>query len=43
MCVSRAKQLGMSEDFIREIFTAVHRESVRQQVEIMGNNSPATL
>ena len=28
------KELGMSEDFMRQVFTAVHEESVRQQLEI---------
>jgi hypothetical protein len=31
---ARAEFMGLSRDFIHEIFSAVHEESVRQQLEI---------
>ncbi|MFT4070568.1 MAG: bifunctional 3-deoxy-7-phosphoheptulonate synthase/chorismate mutase type II [Dysgonamonadaceae bacterium] len=34
--VSQAQAMGMSMDFGREIFEAVHEESVRQQIEILN-------
>lgn len=39
-CLSQARQLEMSEDFIQEVMKAIHRESVRQQIEILNNISP---
>ena len=35
-CMAQAEQLGMSESFIKEIITAIHRESVRQQIDILN-------
>ena len=29
---------GMSSDFVRNIYEAIHEESVRQQVEVMNKN-----
>ena len=34
--MAQAEQLGMSELFIKEIITAIHRESVRQQIDILN-------
>lgn len=39
-CLSQAEELGMSEDFIQEVMKAIHRESVRQQINILNNVSP---
>ena len=38
------EKMGMSPDFIRNVFTAVHEESVRQQVKIHNesNENPET-
>jgi chorismate mutase len=33
--IGQASQLGMSEDFMKTIFVAIHEESVRHQMEIM--------
>ena len=35
---SKAKDLGLSEEFIREIFSYIHSESLKSQTEIMDNN-----
>lgn len=34
----KAKDLGLSEEFIREIFSYIHSESLKSQTEIMDNN-----
>jgi chorismate mutase len=34
--IAQASQLGLNPDFIKMIFVAIHEESVRQQIEIMG-------
>ncbi len=33
-----AEQMGMSGDFMAAVLTAIHEESVRQQLEILNNN-----
>jgi chorismate mutase len=33
--ISQAKQMDMSEDFMKTLFVAIHEESVRQQMEVM--------
>ncbi len=33
-----AEQMGMSGDFMATVLTAIHEESVRQQLEILNNN-----
>ncbi|MBP5687472.1 MAG: bifunctional 3-deoxy-7-phosphoheptulonate synthase/chorismate mutase type II [Muribaculaceae bacterium] len=40
--LSQAKQLGLSAEFIKSIMSAIHQESVRQQIEILNNNSDNT-
>ncbi len=35
--ISQASKLDMSEDFIKKIMSAVHEESVRQQIHILNN------
>ena len=35
-CVGQADKLGLSADFIKAVMSAVHQESVRQQIEIMN-------
>lgn len=37
--VKNGEELGMSEDFIRQILAAIHEESVRQQLEIVNGKS----
>jgi len=37
-CIRQAEQLGMSQEFIKSIMTAVHRESVRQQIDILNSH-----
>ena len=34
--LGQADAIGISDDFIRKIFGALHEESVRQQIEIQG-------
>lgn len=34
----KARALGLSEEFIREIFSFIHSESLKSQTEIMDNN-----
>ena len=34
--ISKAQILGLSEDFIKTVFVAIHEESVRHQMEIMN-------
>lgn len=33
--ISQAKQMDMSEDFMKTLFVAIHEESVRQQMDVM--------
>jgi chorismate mutase len=35
---AKAKELGLSEEYIREIFSYIHSESLKSQTEIMDNN-----
>ncbi len=37
-CLNQADQLGLSTDFIQAVMSAIHQESVRQQIEIMNSN-----
>lgn len=37
--VKNGEELGMSEDFIRNILVAIHEESVRQQLEIVNGKN----
>lgn len=37
--VRAAVNLGMSEDFMRTVLSAIHEESVRQQIELINNES----
>lgn len=37
--VKNGEELGMSEDFIRNILAAIHEESVRQQLEIVNGKN----
>ncbi len=34
--LSQAESLGLSSEFIKNVFSAIHQESVRQQIEIMN-------
>ncbi|MCQ2235101.1 MAG: bifunctional 3-deoxy-7-phosphoheptulonate synthase/chorismate mutase type II [Paludibacteraceae bacterium] len=34
--VAEGKAMGMGEDFMKEVFEAIHSESVRQQMEVMN-------
>lgn len=36
--VDAARELGMSEDFMRSVLAAIHEESVRQQIEIVNGH-----
>ena len=36
-CINQADRLGLSGDFIKTIMSAIHQESVRQQIEIMND------
>lgn len=38
--VKAAVALGMSEDFMRTVLSAIHEESVRQQVELVNTSTP---
>lgn len=38
-CLAQANKLGLSPEFIKAIMSAVHQESVKQQIEIMNGNS----
>ena len=38
--VKNGKELGMSEDFLRNILTSIHEESVRRQLEIVNDTHP---
>ena len=31
-----AEEMGMSSDFVKEVYQAIHEESVRQQLEILN-------
>lgn len=35
--VKVAEEMGMSGDFMKEVFVAIHEESVRQQIEVLNN------
>jgi chorismate mutase len=35
--VKQAQEMGMSSDFMKRVMTAIHQESVRQQIDIMNN------
>lgn len=34
--VKLAEEMGMSGDFMKAVLTAIHEESVRQQIEILN-------
>ncbi len=36
--VSLAEEMGMSGDFMKIVLSAIHEESVRQQIEVLNNN-----
>ncbi len=36
--INQAQEMGMSGDFMKKVMTAIHQESVRQQIEILNNN-----
>ncbi len=36
--INQAHEMGMSRDFMKRVMTAIHQESVRQQIDIMNNN-----
>ena len=36
--IKQAKDMGMSDSFMKTLMTAIHQESVRQQIEILSNN-----
>lgn len=38
--IKAGEELGMSADFLRTVLLAIHEESVRQQVDIVGNRKP---
>ncbi len=38
-CINEADKLGLSTKFLKTIMSAVHQESVRQQIEIMNSGS----
>lgn len=38
-CLSQANNLGLSADFIKTIMSAIHQESVRQQINILNDHS----
>lgn len=37
--INQAQEMGMSGDFMKKVMTAIHQESVRQQIEILNNNN----
>lgn len=37
-CVTEAEKLGMSAEFIKAVMSAIHQESVRQQIDIINSN-----
>lgn len=37
-CMAQAEQLGISADFIKAVMSAIHQESVRQQIDIINDN-----
>lgn len=37
-CIGKADKLGLSAEFIKAVMSAVHQESVRQQIEIMNDS-----
>lgn len=39
--MKQAQELGMSSEFMKKIMTAIHEESVRQQIEILNNTNNA--
>ena len=36
--VKQAQEMGMNGDFMKTVMSAIHQESVRQQIEIINNN-----
>ena len=41
--VESARGMGMDADFMRTILTAIHEESVRQQLDVLNADGPITL
>ncbi|MCH5227843.1 MAG: bifunctional 3-deoxy-7-phosphoheptulonate synthase/chorismate mutase type II [Muribaculaceae bacterium] len=39
--VKNGEELGLTEDFVRNILVAIHEESVRQQLEIVNGKNPS--
>lgn len=37
--IKMAEEMGMSGDFMKEVFVAIHEESVRQQIEVLNNRA----
>ena len=37
--INQAQEMGMNGDFMKKVMTAIHQESVRQQIEILNNNN----
>ena len=37
--IKQAQEMGMSDNFIKTLMTAIHQESVRQQIDILNNNN----
>lgn len=37
--INQAQEMGMSGDFMKKVMTAIHQESVHQQIEILNNNN----
>lgn len=37
--INQAQEMGMSGDFMKKVMTAIHQESVRQQIEILNYNN----
>ena len=36
--IKQAQEMGMNPEFMKAMMTAIHQESVRQQIEIMNNS-----
>ncbi len=39
-CLDQADALGLSAEFVKAVMSAIHQESVRQQIEIINGRRP---